>query len=196
MKNRILLSLGVIILTFCLTTKIAQANEGLFVLKNQIGGNTSCEASSVLMENLNYVILLSCRNLNYPGGERISYYILWGQPQDGGKPFRLGEIGLGKAEFQTRTPFSTLFITRELNKNSNTPTTPVIAQGSLNQLSFNQENSTPQPAGAVSTPSPTPAPISQKQPTLGERITKVTGIVAIIGLVVLIAFVFLLIRPR
>ncbi len=189
-----------LILATVLSSKTIKASEGSYELKNQVGTDARCIAATVLMENREFKVLFSCRNLDYPGGDQISYYIAWATPVDGSNAIKLGDLGYGKAEFQANRDFNSLFVTREFDKFAGSPSTNVVMKADVIRSTFlnqNQpQNSQPKEAQAqtpspIQTPSPTKAPLSSI-----TNIFKAVSVFAIIGLVGLIGLVFFLTRPR
>ncbi len=194
--RKISLFAATVFATFFISTKVAKAFEGSFELKNQVGTNDRCVAYLVGLENSNYKILLSCRDLNYPGGETLSYYIAWANTQDGGT-IRLGDLGFGSAEFQTNKTISSIFVTREFDKGTRNASNNVVMRGNLEKSDFLASSQSPEaPTKPVESPSPTPQSQAKTSQNPITNIVKTASIFAIIGLVALIGLVFFLARPR
>lgn len=195
----ILVSITLSLILLILTSTNINASEGYFELKNQVGQRARCEAYSVLMQDLDYEILLTCRDIIYPGGTDIFSYVVWANPLESGNPFKLGEVGLGKAQFRSKTPFSSLFITKEQSSNIRVFAGPVVMQGGWQQynLDKNQPQPTPLPATQLDNPNSTPAPDGSVAPApQASRILRIGGTFAIILLIGIIIAVFLITRPR
>lgn len=172
------------------------AFDGQVNLTNRVGDEGRCWAGAVLMQNQNYKILVSCRDITYPGGNEVFYYVMWANPANGGNAERLGDLGIGKNEFQTRNEFTSLFVTREKGTNVNTPSGSIVMQGTLQPIGILSENgkttttNTPTASEApvadiVVTPIPTP----QARTGIAKFLT--SGILAILGIGGLIFVVFL-----
>lgn len=181
------------------------ASEGTVELVSQTNEPTKCYASSLRMQNQEYRILFSCRYLIYPVDETIFNYVMWATPKSGGNPIKLGALGLGKGEFKTKTPFTSLFVTTESKKDTKTPTGETVMRGNLEVIEF---------LGSEVTPTPTPSPESedgeqaeekdqvedvQKELTTREKLVlalKRAGIAALFALVALVGIIFVVSRSR
>jgi hypothetical protein len=119
-----------------LAANYAWASEGTAELTSPTGTPARCYVSSVLMENYKYSVVVSCRDLIYPPAENLFSYVLWANPLDGKNPEKLGELGVGKAEFTTKKPFSDLFVTAEAGKQARSPSTNLVMQGQIEKISF------------------------------------------------------------
>jgi len=176
----------------------AFAFDGTVDLTNRVGADARCWASTVLMQDQNYKILFSCRDLTYPGGNEVFYYVVWSNPAAGGNPERLGSLSLGKVEFQTRNEFVSLFVTKEKSANAGTPTGTIVMQGSLRPVPLLQEigKSTATNSGtSVSTQSGEiieATPIATPQPRTGIAKFLTSGILAVLGIGGLIFVVFII----
>jgi hypothetical protein len=101
-----------------------------------MGKDYRCFVVSLGMQNLEYRIPFACRDLLYPAGENIFTYIMWATPLEGDNPIKLGSLGLGKGEFKTKTPFSSLFVTTEKNSKTKIPTGVVVMRGIVEPIAF------------------------------------------------------------
>jgi hypothetical protein len=182
--------------------KNVKATEGTIELTSQTNEPYKCYAASLRMQNLEYRILFSCRYLIYPVDETIFNYVMWATPRDGGNPLRLGALGLGKGEFKTKTPFSSLFVTTESKRDTKTPTGTVVMRGSVRAIEFLE---------VETAPSPVPSPDSEEE---GEEIAeeevkqelttreklvlalKRAGIAALFALVALVGIIFVVSKSR
>ncbi len=184
---------------FTLTTTSVFAFDGEVNLTNRVGADGRCWASTVLMQDQNYKILLSCRDITYPGGNEVFYYVVWANQASGTKAERLGSLGLGKAEFQTRNEFTSLFITKEKSANANAPTGVTVMQGTLQPIGILQERGKETATTPAQTPNPisgdnqtiTATPITTPQPRTGIAKFLTSGILAVLGIGGLIFVVFL-----
>lgn len=136
MRLKILSSAFFIAFTFLLFPGKIQASEGTVELASITETKTSCFAFSILMQNFQYKVIISCKNLVYPAPNGAFAYILWANPIGGGSPFKLGPVNFGKAEFSTRKPFNSLFLTSEIDDTTRTPSQFVVARGSVNALRY------------------------------------------------------------
>ncbi len=182
---------GVILAVALVKPSSSYASEGIFQLRNQVGENSRCVAFSVLMQDLQYKILLSCRDIIYPGGTEVFSYVTWANPLDGGNPQRLGTLGLGKVEFSTKTSFSSLYVTKERNSNTRSPNGPVVMQGGLERINLLENPSAPESELGTPETSPIPTPQAKKSPL---NIFRIGGAIAFMLLFLVILLVFVLIR--
>lgn len=172
------------------------ASDGTLDIVNRVGADARCWASTVLMQDQNYKVLLSCRDITYPGGNEVFYYVVWSNPASGGNPERLGSLGLGKAEFQTRNEFVSMFITKEKSANANTPSGTIVMQGGLKPVSLLQEVGKDTATNSGSSTSSdqtvemTPLPTAQPRTGIAKFLT--SGILAVVGLGGLIFVVFII----
>lgn len=203
-KNEIIIILtSILILLTFVFAKDSHASEGTIELTSQTDEPYKCYASSLRMQNLEYRIPFSCRNLIYPVDETIFNYVMWANTKDGGKTIKLGALGLGKGEFKTKTPFVTLFVTTERKKDTKTPTGRVVMRGNVQPIEFLESEITP---------TPTPPPDSEEsaneeiqEEEIKQEITtreklilalKRAGIAALFALVALIGIIFVVSKSR
>lgn len=197
-----IISFLIVAFAFVLLAKNASASEGLVELRNTQGEDARCFASSILMSDQNYSILVSCRDILYPGGTEIFNYVVWANPVSGGNAFRLGTLNLGKVSFKTKTAFSSMFVTKEKNNNPSSPSSDVVMRGTLRPIAIleskklnvptvtpgtNQPEMVP-PSPGEELVSPTPAP------TVSSGIAKFLtgGILAIFGIAGIIFLLFII----
>ncbi len=190
-----------------LITKTAKASEGKIELRSTTSEDYKCLAISLRMQNLEYRIPFSCRNLIYPAGENIFNYVMWATPTSGGNTIKLGALGLGKGEFKTKSSFSDLFVTTESKKDVKTPTGSVVMRGNVESWEFLETQTSPTP---TLTPAPGEEQPSQEsqpeedQPQKQELSTRQklvlalqrAGIAALFALVALIGIIFVVSRSR
>lgn len=139
---------------FFLAASSVRASEGSVELVSTSGQNSRCFANSVLMRDFNFTIVVNCRDLLYPPAPDLFSYLLWATASKDGKAIKLGELGVGKAEFRTPVAFSNLFVTPERDANVNSPTGPVVMQGAVQPVGFLEGA----PAPELQQPTPTPTP--------------------------------------
>ena len=175
---------------FVLSANSASADE--FNLRNRVGDSARCTVYSVLMQDANYNLSLDCRDILYPGGETVFSYVLWATPTNGGNHFKLGTIGFGKNSFKTKIPFNTIYVTKETDSNTRTPTGEIIMQGFLERNEFLD--------GPVPTPNPDelgtpePSPIATPAPRNLGRIFAAGGVIAFIAVFGVILVIFVITR--
>ncbi|KKS77232.1 MAG: hypothetical protein UV74_C0013G0005 [Candidatus Woesebacteria bacterium GW2011_GWB1_43_14] len=163
------------------------ASEGTFELQNTSGENARCFAASVLMSDQNYNVLLSCRDITYPGttsGTDIFSYIVWGSGTDG-KTYKLGELGVGKVYLKTKNAFDSLFITREKDADTRSPKGETVMKGSIQNIDFLDTG-----IGELNediTPTPTPK-------ASNINLAQLSGALAFIGIFALAIILFLITR--
>lgn len=180
---------------FALNPGSIHASEGKFHFKNTVNEDSQCFALSVLMDNLNYNLLVTCRELTYPGGTEVFRYVVWANPIEGGNAFRLGELGVGKAEFSTKTAFSSLFVTREREKNARTPSGPVVMQANFQRIIELDGPSTSVDEPELGEPEATMTPLPTTRPTSSiTRVLATGGIITFLILFAVIAVVFFITR--
>ena len=109
----------------------AFASEGQVELVNVSGGSSRCVANTVLMRDFEMVVLVSCRDLIYPVSQSTFSYMLWAKSLDGEKDIRLGDLGIGKRQFETDELFSQLFVTEEKSNNPRKPGGAVVMSGGV-----------------------------------------------------------------
>lgn len=190
------------LLLFLLLPKSAFSSEGTIELDSTSSEyNFRCYAASIQMMNRSFQIPVTCRQLVYPAGDNVFTYVVWAEPLDGGKPIKLGELGLGRATFKTNKRFSSLYVTTESNKKTRSPEGPTVMEGFVERIEFLDEMDTfetiqPEPefseiAPTASTPSPT---LSSRQRLVTGL--KRAGLVIGVALITIIGLVFVLTRSR
>lgn len=203
MLRKILASFALFVGLTLASVSLAHASEGVFNLRNIVGENARCTSYSVLMQDNNFNILTSCRDILYPGGTSVFNYVLWATPIGGGNPFRLGTLGLGKVFYKTKTPFANLFVTKETEERPRNPVGPTVMSGSLEVNSFLDKPSSATPASPttgselgepVVTPTPSPTPAAGGS-NIG-RIFAFGGVLGLIALFGVVLVIFVLTRRR
>ncbi len=204
---KILTSAFFIALSLVLVSQKAQASEGTVELVSTTGTDTRCFASSVLMQNFQYKIIASCKNLVFPAKENKFAYVLWATPTEGGNSIKLGSLNLGKAEFGAKKPFSQLFVTTEANDKARVPSTDsIVAQGTVKTIDHLEDELEPEPTlgpaqdfGEI-IERPTPATFEQPQDTQQQGgILSNLGrgsLIAIIGVFFVLIFLAFITRSR
>jgi hypothetical protein len=187
-----------LLFAFFLNTNIAYASEGTVELRSTTSASYKCYASSIQMKDLNYTVLVTCRDLLYPAGEDIFNYVLWANPTDGGKPFRLGTLGLGRVATKTKKTFSSLFVTTEADGKAKSPSGTTVMRGDLTKIKFLEGPLTPaeeekEEVEEISEETLTPTPSTRSRLVAG---LKRAALVSLFALAALIGLVFILTRKR
>lgn len=183
-----------------------RASEGTAEIKSTIENGPNCYTASVLMENFEYKVTLSCRNVIYPPSEDQFAYMLWAVPIEGGRTIKLGALGVGKGIYKTKDAFSELFVTSEGNDKVRSPSANVVARGLVDQIEIlkkgipTDEAETTEPAESFGEIIKQPTPIPTLIPTDGGggflSGVKRTGIFFAVGIFVLLLFIAFLTRSR
>lgn len=119
-------------------------------------------------------------------------YVVWAVPSEGGNPIRLGSVGLGKQQFQTREAFSSIYITKEPSSNPRTPQGQIVMQGSGNRIEL-LDGPAPTPSSEeLGTPTPTPIP-TPRSTSIG-RVFAAGGVLAFIAIFGVILVVLVITR--
>lgn len=191
--------LALFILTLALfgfATKSASASEGIVELRNTVGGQSRCFATSVLMPDFNYNVLITCRDLIYPVSSEVLTYIVWATPLNSRDAIKLGELNFGKVQFKTKTSFSNIFITQEKddNKNVKFPAGQVAMRGNVQAIEFldrPQENIQEE----ISSPEPTASPVPQPNQTSNTvRWLRTGGLITVVSIFIII-MMLILVKP-
>ena len=167
-----------------------KASEGEIEIKSTRGDPARCYAVSILMRDLNYRILMSCRDITYAADPTRFIYLVWATPTSGGKPLKLGELGVGKVQFATKTAFSNIFVTEERNVGTKTPSSDVAMRGNVQMISFLEATPSPPPTLEADQQVASPTPEPQQGETIFSALKKAGlifgGVVVLIVLVVII----------
>jgi len=179
-----------------LLAKTSYASEGLVEIRSETDKDYRCFAASLLQANASYRVIISCRDLIYPPQPDLFTYIIWATPLDGGNPVKFGELGIGKASFETKVAFSNLFVTTERNRGVKRPEGQVVMRGSVESISFLDNPTTPTPT--LSVPEGEKEPTQEKL-TTGQKLSlalRRAGLVIFLALAATVGLVFILTRPK
>lgn len=206
-RLKILTSAFFIAAALLLVGKPTHASEGTAEVISTTGEKARCLATSVLMQNRHYKIVVSCRDLIYPPTKDLLSYMVWATPVGGGNPERLGELGVGKAEFTTNTAFSDLLVTTEPDNRVRLPSDRVVMRGNIQSVSFlesaveaaqappaEREEPAEEFGEMIEEPTPTPTP-TPEQPRVLSGLQR-AGIIFIIVVFVLILIIAAITRAR
>ncbi len=187
---------------FLFTATRVSASEGTFELRSTTRDTYRCFAASILMQDLNYSITVSCRDLIYPAGNTVFTYVLWAQPIDGGSPRRLGELGYGRLATRWNQPFNQLFVTTEQDSGVGKPVGPVVMRGNVQQITFLDHATAATPTISNGQPSVggqdiTPTPVVEAS-TGSKLVTALrrAGLAALLALLALVGLVFAITRTK
>jgi hypothetical protein len=202
MKFTATIALASLSILLFVSAKTVRASEGLFEIRSISGEDARCYATSLLMADGKYQILLGCRDLIFPPQGKIGGYILWAKSSVNGDIFKLGSIGIGKASFSTKDPFNQLFITIEENDKIRVPSENVVMNGGLTRIEF-LENTLSNQEGVDEEVTPTRT-INQEQVEVPQLTTreklligmKRSGIIAGVALIGLIGLILVITRSR
>lgn len=196
-KKIILSSLGAFLIA-SYSANIIEASEGTVELKNTNGESARCFASSILMEDLEYKILISCRDIIYPGGTDVFYYVLWSNPVDSNTPERLGELGRGKGEYKTDNAFTSLYVSKERDDRAKRPSGEIVMVGNVEaiELLTTTDKETTQITQEQAQEATASEQTKLNPKTSVSNLLKAGGIVGFIALIGAIIVVFLLTRQR
>lgn len=169
---------------FFLAAPSARASEGTVELQGTTGQNSRCFTTSILMSNFNFSLVVSCRELIYPPAADMFSYVLWATSLKDAKPIKLGELGVGKAQFQTNSAFSSLFVTKERNGGVREPSDALVMQGAVKPIDLLEGPARPAPEVPSISPTPTPK-VATGASELGARIRR-AALIFFIALFILI----------
>ena len=189
--------------TLLFFAKTLKASEGVIEIVSTTDDVYRCWASSVRMQNQEFRIPFTCRNLIYPANDNVFNYVAWATPQNGGETIKLGALGLGRGEFRTKKAFANLFVTTERSKDVKTPQGTVVMRGNVESIEpFFQE-------GPTATPTPSTEggeeELQQEEPEQPSELTtsqkfllalRRAGVAALIALVALVGLIFVVTRSR
>ena len=195
-KPLLLITAFFLVLTF---PKQVGASDGTVELISTTNKDYRCFAASLLMQNNSYTIVTSCRDLLYPGDEKVINYVVWVNPKEGGAPIRLGVLGYGKAQYNTKTPFSSMFVSVEENPNVKEPSGTIVMRGNVKPIGIFETTPTKTPENTQEGQDTTTTQTQTEKPSTRDRIVtglKRAGIASVFALVAVLGLVFILTRPR
>lgn len=182
---KFLLSLTFLIFGVFAFSKTLNASEGTAELRSVTDRNYRCFVTSILNESQTYKMLFTCRDLIYPPEPDKFAYMAWGTPIEGNNPVRFGELGKGKASFETRSAFSDIYVTIEKDGGVRKPEGQTVMRGSVEPIEFlgNGTSFTPTKAPQV-TKTPT---ATQNEPSVGQKLlTTFSRVVLVIFIVIIV----------
>ena len=186
-------------LMFFVPTQVL-ASDGIFELRSLTGDNARCFAVSLLMTNGRYKIVVSCVDLLYPPQPPdIFTYVVWATPIDGNRPVRLGELGVGKAQYEAGQQFSELFVSTEQMANVRSPSGNIVMRATAQPIAFLQRPTTPTPVPEKQPQGETPEQAESENLSTRDKLftaLRRAGIAALLALVAIIGLVFVITRSR
>jgi hypothetical protein len=185
--NLVIISAILFFVAFISAAKPIRASEGTFEIVSTKGTSTRCFASSVLMTNFEYKIIVSCRDLVYPPSSNAFSYVLWANPTEGEGVIKLGGLGFGKTGFKTNRAFSSMFVTVEKSGGVKAPSQNIVMRGQGKAIQFLEGFEelpviTPEEE-ALASPSPTPEPKRGVGSIIGASLFSIIAIIGLIGAV-------------
>jgi hypothetical protein len=191
---------GAVAVVFLGIASPVKASEGVVELNNTVGESSRCFAASILMSDYTYRILMSCRDLVYPVGENVLKYYVYAVPREGKKDVRLGDLGLGKAQFNSRGAFYSLYVVREKAAiGTQKVQQTVIMKGNVSKIKF-LDSGVGQEVGPTIAPSPTPEKAQQatgqasklaETLKIGNWAGKLVGVMLVLGMMGLAVVIIL-----
>lgn len=134
-----------------LLAKNANASEGTALLTSP-DNDARCFLASVLVDEGDYQIVMTCRNLTTPPDANRLFYHVWGrrkgaaesqQSKTGGLKFgkgayfSLGDISGGKLNSRAREAFEEVLVTAETESGVNQPSlSALIVSGTMGEIDF------------------------------------------------------------
>lgn len=189
---------SLIVLTFMFSVNSVLASEGRFQLKNTIGTDARCEGASVLMQDLNFHVIMSCWDIIYPGDTQVVSYVIWAQNTDGDVD-NVGTLGVGKVEFEVDEAFTRLYVTKEITNRVREPQGSIVMQGNIQDFELRSASTTNAQftdgdgdPNSTATPSPTIEPEQSKRSPL--NIFRIGGAIAFLALAGIIGVVLVITR--
>lgn len=136
MVKKVGLLLAGFLMLFVFASQV-EANEGVVVLRPEAGYEGECYAASVFIDG-SYKVLATCRNLPTALGAENNRLLLW-REDDTGKMARVGELTRGKLQASVNSKFVRLFVTSEAEGSPKLPEGPILAQGNLTAINFDEK---------------------------------------------------------
>ena len=178
LKNIIAFSLTALVLLL-ISTKAVNASEGTALLTSQ-DNDARCFLASVLVNEGDYQVVMTCRNLTTPPDANRLFYLAWArrkgategqQAKTGGLKlgkgayFSLGDISGGKLNARAREAFEEVLVTAESDSGVSQPSlSALVVSGPMGEIDFGdsgQSNLKFSPTSAIAkvTLAPTSKPI-------------------------------------
>jgi hypothetical protein len=198
-KIKTLLIVALFAFFMFLSTLPIKASEGYIEMGSTINEPTRCWAASVLMQDEYYNIIVDCRDLIYPVDTGVYVYAVWANPVGvANSPFKLGELGMGRAFFKTKTPFSSIYVTTE-NPGYRNPSNRVVMRGNVQNIDYLNSSNTTITQSPTTNVNQTPTPTIAATISAKDRILlglRRAGIVALVALIAIIGLVFVITRSK
>src|SRR3989338_4014049 len=172
-----------------ISTKAVNASEGTALLTSA-DNDARCFLASVLVDEGDYQVVMTCLNLTTPPDANRLFYLAWArrkgategqQAKTGGLRFgkgayfSLGDISAGKLNSRAREEFEEVLVTAEAESGASAPTlSALVVSGSMQDINFGasgQSNLKFAPTSTIAkvTLAPTPKSVqTSPQRSVGE----------------------------
>lgn len=199
-----------------LLAKNANASEGTALLTSE-DNDARCFLASVLVDEGDYQIVMTCRNLTTPPDANRLFYHVWGrrkgaaesqQSKTGGLKFgkgayfSLGDISGGKLNSRAREAFEEVLVTAETESGVNQPSlSALVVSGTMGEINFGdagQSNLKFSPTSTIAKVTLAPTPGKTVTPTAQKSVTGTAARVflTILAIIVVGAVVISIIQRR
>jgi hypothetical protein len=184
--NKRLFILGLVFVGLMAFPKFVMASEGTALLASQ-DNDARCFVASVLVNEGDYQVVMTCRNLTTPPDANRLFYLAWArrkgategqQAKTGGLKlgkgayFSLGDISGGKLNARAREAFEEVLVTAEADSGVSQPSlSALVVSGPMGEIDFGdsgQSNLKFSPTSTIArvtlapTPGKTVIPVAQK----------------------------------
>lgn len=176
-------------------TKDANASEGTALLTSK-DNDARCFLASVLVDEGDYQIVMTCRDLTTPPDANRLFYHVWGrregaaesqQSKTGGLKlgkgayFSLGDISDGKLNARVREAFEEVLVTAETESGVNQPSlSALVVSGPMEEINFGKFSPTSTIAKVTLAPTPKISPAGPQKSVSGTAARVFLTILAII----------------
>lgn len=149
--NRRLFILGLVFVGLLAFPKFAMASEGTALLTS-VDNDSRCFLASVLVDEGDYQVVMTCRNLTTPPDANRLFYLAWArrkgvaegqQAKTGGLKlgkgayFSLGDISGGKLNTRAREAFEEVLVTAEADSGVSQPSlSALVVSGPMGEIDF------------------------------------------------------------
>ena len=150
MKRRLFI-LGLVFVGLLAFPKFAVASEGTALLTS-VDNDSRCFLASVLVDEGDYQVVMTCRNLTTPPDANRLFYLVWArrkgaaegqQAKTGGLKlgkgiyFSLGDISGGKLNARAREAFEEVLVTAEADSDVSQPSlSALVVSGPMAEIDF------------------------------------------------------------
>lgn len=198
------------------SAKTANASEGTVLLTSH-DNDAKCFVASVLVNEADYQVVMSCRNLTTPPDATRLFYHAWGrrvgategqQAKTGGLKFgkgpyfSLGDISGGKLSARAREAFEEVLVTAETESGVSQPSlSALVVSGPMGDIDFGdsgQSNLKFSPTSTIAKVTLAPTPGKTVTPTVQKSVagTAARVFLTILAIIVVGAVVISIIQRR